>query len=86
MIQLVLTLLLLQESDSAVKNLEKIRFNLSTKNAALQEKIVALQEAALASRSEFLDSEAKFEEKERELCSTINGLERQLEAEKKVCI
>ena len=74
----------LQVAEQSSDRIEKARFELSTRNAALQEKIVSLQAESAQAKIETRDELAKAEEREKDMLSKIFELEKSLEKEEKV--
>lgn len=64
--------------------MEKTKFELQAKNAALQEKIVGLQNDLAEVKEESRQKESQVDEREREMVSRMNELERNLQREQKV--
>ena len=76
----------LQISEQACDRIEKARFELSTRNAALQEKIVSLQAEHAETKLKNRDELSKSEEHEKEMLVKMIQLEKSLEKEEKVSL
>ena len=74
----------LQISEQACDRIEKARFELSTRNAALQEKIVSSQAELAETKVQSREEIAKAEEQEKQMLSKMIQLEKTLEKEEKV--
>ena len=74
----------LQLVEQSVGRTEKARFELTTRNAALQEKIVALQTEYSQSKVFHREELSKVEENEKEMLSKIIDLEKHIEKKEKV--
>ena len=61
-----------------VSRLDRVRFELSAKNAALQEKVVGLQSELQAGRRKNIEEEDRFEEERTDMRSRIEELEKDL--------
>ena len=76
----------LQVSEQSCDRIEKARFELSTRNAALQEKIVSLQSELAECKSNHREEIASKEEQEKEMLKKMIQLEKSLEKEEKVSV
>ena len=74
----------LQVAEQSCDRIEKARFELSTRNAALQEKIVSLQSELAESKLNHREEIASKEEEEKEMLKKMIQLEKSLEKEEKV--
>ena len=74
----------LQVAEQSCDRIEKARFELSTRNAALQEKIVSLQSELAETKSMNREEIANAEEREKEMLKKMIQLEKGLEKEELV--
>ena len=74
----------LQVAEQSCDRIEKARFELSTRNAALQEKIVSLQSELAETKSMNREEIANAEEREKEMLKKMIQLEKSLEKEELV--
>ena len=63
--------------------MNKAKFELQAKNAALQEKVVGLQKDLSDSKEETRQRESEVDEREREMVAKMNELEKNLQKEQK---
>ena len=74
----------LQVAEESSDRIEKARFELSTRNAALQQKIVTLQAEFADAKIETREELVKAEENEKQMLTKIIQLEKSLEKEEKL--
>ena len=74
----------MQSSEASLSRLDKIKFELVTKNAGLQEKIVGLQKELSDVREEAREADLESQDREKDMLTQINKLERDLQKERKV--